>query len=187
MLLSGLSWNSGNLIFELVDIKINQGFESELFLIHFKVFVDESFDLGPMVLLEFIISESLYDWHGFFELLDLLFKFSLNWVRVKRFFKSHASFEVTFGFLRDMSGIDVTEWSLEPFFTHGLPVIEWFPHKASKTKLISGSIKIFKNSRLSLQNLLPFVVSHWSSFQFFKPYFKCFQHFNHFKEVTFTV
>jgi len=77
-----------------------------------------------MALLEFIISESLYDWHGFFELLDLLFKFHLNWVRVKRFFKSHASFEVTFGFLRDMSGIDVTEWSLEPFFTHGLPVIE---------------------------------------------------------------
>jgi hypothetical protein len=40
---------------------------------------------------------------------------------------------------------------------------------------------------LSLQNLLPFVVSHWSSFQVFKPDFKCFQHFNHFKEVTVTV
>jgi len=116
MFLSGLSRDCSDFVCKLVDIQINQGFQCKFNILSIKLFVDEAFDLSPMIWLQLVVSHRCNNWHCFFKLKHHSFELLDHWIWIQILFTPHNIFEIPFGFCLNILGVNFSEWSLIPLF-----------------------------------------------------------------------
>ena len=108
----------------MIDIHINETLETEVGLGDIDILLDQTFDLGPMMLLKLVVSKGCYNRHSVLELVDEDFKLLLNWIWVKVLFKTHAVLGEFLGKCGNVFGINLTELGFQPFLVEVLPLVK---------------------------------------------------------------